>query len=104
MAYVILGIICIAVFFFFGFRPFISVGLSMLIGWWLCDIDPEKSYTWYSGIWHGLFFVPNLIRSIFGDALYKANNYTSAYNVWWWIMTIWSSAGFLFGGRRNKDN
>ncbi len=32
----------------------------VFLGWLLCDIDPNpnpnKEYTWYSGIWHGLFF------------------------------------------------
>ena len=54
---------------------------SIQLGWLFCDIDSDKYYTWYSGIWHGLFFIPNLLRSWFGDALYKANNYSTAYNV-----------------------
>ena len=79
-------------------RICIYIAVSCLVGWLLCDINPEKTYTWYSGIWHGLFFVPNLIRSWFGDALYKANYYTDAYNVWWWITTVMSCVGAIFGG------
>ena len=55
--------------------------VSCLVGWLLCNIDPDKTYTWYSGIWHGMFFISNFIRSWFTDALYKAESYTAAYNV-----------------------
>ena len=78
-------------------RLIITVLTYMFIGWLLCDIDPEKHYSWYSGIWHGLFFIPNLLRSWFGDALYKATYYTIAYNVWWWITTISSCSSILLG-------
>ncbi len=64
----------------------------------LCDIDPNTTYTWYSGIWHGLFFVPNLIRSWLGNALFKAESYTTAYNIWWWIVVIWQGLTILFNG------
>ena len=84
-------------------RIIIAVLTYMFIGWLLCDIDPEKYYSWYSGIWHGLFFIPNLLRSWFGDALYKATNYTTAYNVWWGITTIMSCLSLLFGDpHRNR--
>ena len=78
-------------------RLIITVLTYMFIGWLLCDIDPDKHYSWYSGIWHGLFFIPNLLRSWFGDALYKATDYTTAYNVWWWITTISSCSSILLG-------
>lgn len=85
---------------------FLSLVLSYLfmifLAWWLCDIDPDKTYTWYSGIWHGLWFVPNLIRSWFGGALYKAEHYTAAYNVWWWISTIISVWAAIFGSSSEK--
>lgn len=75
-----------------------------LISKWLCDISCEETYTWYSGLWHGLFFVPNLLR----HAAYKAEFYTAAYNVWWWIGTIISSLSWVstflgFGGSRSRD-
>lgn len=81
-------------------RLTIYILVSCFIGWLFCDIDPDESYTWYSGIWHGMFFVPNLIRSWFSDALYKAEDYTSAYNVFWWIFTIIDVFANLFGGCR----
>ena len=74
--------------------------ISYFADWLLCDINPDKYYTWYSGIWHGLFFIPNLIRSWLGDAIYKANEYSTAYNIFWWIFTVWSCLGFLFGGNK----
>lgn len=84
-------------------RILIFVLVSILLGWLLCDIDPAKEYYWYSGIWHGLFFIPNLIRSWFGDAIYKAETHTTAYNVSWWIFTVLSVLGFLFGGKPGRE-
>ncbi len=78
-------------------RFLITVLVYCFLGWLLCDIDPAKEYTWYSGIWHGLFFVVNLVRSWFTDALYKAEIYTTAYNVFYWIFSILSVLGLLGG-------
>lgn len=78
----------------------IRIIIYCLIGWLLCDIDPNKEYTWYSGIWHGMFFVINFIRSIFTDALYKAEIYTTGYNVFHWIFSILSVIGCIFDGSR----
>lgn len=69
-----------------------------IVGWSFCDIDPAKEYTWYSGIWHGMFFVANFVRSWFMDSLYKAEIYTTAYNVFYWIFSILSVLGCVFGG------
>ena len=82
-------------------RIAITLIVYSLLGWAFCDIDPDKTYSWYSGIWHGLFFVANWIRSWFGDALYKAESYTTAYNVFYWIFSILSVLG-LFGGSSRK--
>ena len=71
--------------------------VSCLVGWLLCNIDPDKTYTWYSGIWHDMFFISNFIRSWFTYALYKAESYTAAYNVFWWIFTGLSVFSFFFG-------
>lgn len=60
-----------------------------LLAYFFCDINPAESYVWYDGIWDGLCFIPNLVFSIFdGDRLCKALDYTSAYNVCWWIFTV----------------
>lgn len=68
--------------------------------WLLCDINPMKTYSWYAGIWHGLFFVPNFILSLFTDTLYKANSSTTMYNVFWWIFAIINVLGTLLGSKR----
>lgn len=36
-------------------RIIITILVYCFVGWLLCDINPYKYYTWYSGIWHGLF-------------------------------------------------
>ena len=79
-------------------RILIMILVYSFLGWLLCDIDPNDTYYWYSGIWHGLFFICNWVRSWFGDALYKAESYTTAYNVFYWIFSIISTVGFVFGG------
>ena len=79
-------------------RLVITIAVYCFLGWLLCDIDPSETYSWYSGIWHGLFFIPNLIRSWFGDALFKAEDYTTAYNVFYWIFAVLSVLGSVFGG------
>lgn len=83
-------------------RIVITILVYSIAGWLLCNIDPDKEYIWYSGIWHGLFFVPNLIRSWFTDAIYKAETYTAAYNFFYWVVCIISVLGFLFGGGYRK--
>lgn len=87
----------------FGFRIPILILMSGLLGWLFCDIDPLESYGWLSGIWHGLFFVPNYIRHLVWDAEFKATDYTTAYNVFYWIFSIFSTLGFLFGGAGRRD-
>lgn len=74
----------------------------------LCEIDsnPDIVYTWYSGIWHGLFFFPNWVLSWFTDTICKAEVYTVAYNIFHWIFSIISTLiailGFLgMGSYRN---
>ena len=79
-------------------RIIITIIVYCFFGWLLCDIEPGKEYTWYSGIWHGMFFVVNLVRSWFTNSLYKAEIYTPSYNVFYWIFSVFSVLGFLFGG------
>lgn len=93
---VVLGILT----FFFGSRPLITILVAGLVGWLLCDINVEKVYAWYSGIWHGVFFVPNFIRHLVWDTPYKAEVYTTGYNVGYWILSILSTIGYVFCGRR----
>ena len=65
-------------------------------------INPEKTYTWLSGIWHGIFVIPHWIASWFADDIYcKAPNSTTAYSVWWWITFIFVGLG-IFAGSGNR--
>jgi hypothetical protein len=50
-----------------------------------------------------MFLIANCIRSWFGDALYKAENYTTAYNVFYWIFSISSVIGFLFASAKRSE-
>lgn len=64
-------------------------------------INPDKIYYWYSGIWHGIFVVPHWIVSWFSDDIYcKAPNSTTAYSIWWWIVSIFTVLATIGGGRR----
>lgn len=48
----------------------------------ICNINPDITYTWYSGIWHGIFVIPHWIVSWFSDDVYcKAPNSTTAYSI-----------------------
>ena len=67
----------------------LAVGLGMLIASFLCDIYEQEAYSWFSGIWHGLFFIPNYARSILNPSvLYKAFYFSTMYNVFWWIVVV----------------
>ncbi|MEZ3423036.1 MAG: hypothetical protein K1W39_04915 [Lachnospiraceae bacterium] len=69
--------------------------IACLVASWLCEINPETTYSWYHGIWHGIFFIPNFLKSIFTDALFKAELYSNAYNVFWWITVVSEVLGVL---------
>ena len=79
-----------------GCLPLIELVISMGISYIFCDISPDVTYTWYSGIWHGLFFLPNWMWNGFKETLYKAEDYTNAYNVFWWIFSIGSTLFVLW--------
>ena len=94
-------VIIFIILFLLGIRPITALILCFLV-FLLCDIDITKEYYWYSGIWHGIFFVPNYIRHIFSDSPFKAEIYTTAYNIFYWIFSILSVLSF-FGGRDNPN-
>lgn len=84
-------------------RILIQVAVMCFIGWLLCDIEPYEKYSWYSGIWHGLFLPVNFIRSlIFDDVLYQAVRHTTAYSVFYWIFGVFSILSFVFGNGRKE--
>lgn len=75
----------------------VRFGGCIAFAWWLCDISSSEHYEWLSGAWHGIMFVPNWLRSLFSDGvLYKAVDYSTGYNVAWWIFCILSCIGTLF--------
>lgn len=95
MSYVLIIIALILGCFLFGQRLLSLIIVTFILGW-LCDIDSEESYTWISGIWHGMCFTSNFILSCFSDdVLYKANRFTTAYNIWWWVFSIQTTFGVL---------
>lgn len=56
---------------------------------YFCSIDLEKTYTWFSGIWHGLFWFPNIVMSLFCDSIYAiAPNHTTWYMIFYFITII----------------
>ena len=62
----------------------------------VCNIIPKETYSWYAGIWHGLFFLPNFFRSLFVDVKFKADFYTQGYNICHWIFSFVGSAIYVF--------
>lgn len=72
-----------------------SLAFCCLLASWLCDINPQTTYSWSSGLWHGLFFVPNLVLNLFDGTPYKACLYTGGYNACWWVMTVAACASAL---------
>lgn len=88
----------------FAIYVVVGLGITCALAAWLCDIDPDKTYSWYSGIWQGLFCIPNWVRSFFdGNVLCKANSYTAGYNIWWWIVFIWTLLGVIAGGNKSRN-
>lgn len=81
----------------FGMRIVFSILIGMVLARFLCDIDIAEGYTWYSGIWHGMFFVPNYALHLFADTPFKAEFYTSGYNVCHWIFSIISTVLYALG-------
>lgn len=72
--------------------------VGMFVAQWICNIDPGTEYVWYSGIWHGLFVVPNFVRGLFdADVLCFATLHTTAYTVWWWITAAFDGLVLLAG-------
>lgn len=63
----------------------IEIGIACLI----CNIDASDSYSWLSGLFHGLFILPNYIRYLYDDdILWYANFHTTAYVVFFWISAL----------------
>ena len=61
--------------------------------WSLFDVNPEGG--WWQGIWQGVAFPWNFVRSLFTDCLYKSPGCSTAYNVFFWINAISSTIGLV---------
>ncbi len=97
-----LSIILVIGSFFFYIGIFLAF---CLLSTKIAYINPDKTYTWYSGIWHGIFVIPHWIVSWFSDDIYcKAPNSTTAYSIWWWISFIFFGLSILGGGSRQRNN
>lgn len=78
------------------YRVIITIITFCFFSWLLCEIDIEKTYSWYSGIWQGYFFTPNYILNHFrAEWAYKAEHYTMAYNVFYQIFRVVSVIHFV---------
>jgi len=80
-------------FTLFGFilsvsKVIIPLIIGVILACCLCNIHDNETYSWLSGIWHGIFFIPNLIRNLINpDILFKAAHYTTMYNIYWWLVS-----------------
>lgn len=64
----------------------IALGIEVGIAWLICNIDASDTYSWISGVFHGLFIVPNFVRYLFSnDILFFAENHTTAYTIFYWL-------------------
>ena len=87
----VLGYLAIA-YIFLPWRPIVALVAAIF---WV-NISGAELYGWYAGLAHGLFFLPNLVRNLFGDdVLFKASNCTTGYHIAWWIATVGSCIGWL---------
>ncbi len=71
------------------FRFVLPTAIACFLAMWVCDIEPGEKYRWASGIWHGIFVVPNFIRHIIShNVRFMADNGTEAYYIFFWLITI----------------
>lgn len=85
----ILRFFMMSIFVGFILPVIIVLGVEVGLAWLICNIDASDSYSWISGILHGLFIVPNYLRhSIDNNVLWYAQNHTTAYSIFFWISAI----------------
>ena len=84
-------------FFILNFIAFVlKIAVFMVVAGLLCNVKENELYVWYSGIWHGLFAIPNFIRGLFWDnVLSFANVHTVAYTIFYWIAFLFGACPFL---------
>lgn len=67
----------------------VVVGAEVALAWLICDINVSEQYSWLSGLYHGLFTLPNYIRHLFNDnILFVADKHTTAYIIFYWISAV----------------
>jgi hypothetical protein len=85
---------------------FFYIGILLifcLISVKVCYINPDKTYSWASGIWHGIFVLPHWIAGWFLDDIYcKAPNSTIGYSIWWWFSLIFIGPSILGFAKRRE--
>lgn len=74
-------------------RPFGAILTYLLLGmlsYFVCRVDPYAPADWLSGVWHGLFFVPNMFFNWFitSKVHYYSENGTFFYYVWMYLMNL----------------
>lgn len=57
---------------------------------YLSHIDANEEYSWYMGIWHAVFIIPNLLLHFCYDSniLFFAKEHTSAYALFFWVIFV----------------
>ena len=59
----------------------IPIAIAMIVAAFFCNIHAEESYSWLSGIWHGIFVIPNYCRHLlYPEVLFKACDITTDTN------------------------
>ena len=66
--------------------------VAIVLAVFVCEINPEVTYTWYAGLWQGLFCIPNFILWVFRDGLFVAAHSTTGYKVCYALMALMSVA------------
>lgn len=68
----------------------LGLGIFCVIAYFIASISEYKEYSWYMGIWHALFVVPNFLLHCFYDSniLYYAKEHTTAYGIFFWLVFV----------------
>lgn len=69
-----------------------------VVAYYFASIDYSKEYSWFMGIWHAIFVIPNFLlhHCYNSNILYYAETHTTAYSVFFWIVFITSILPSIF--------
>lgn len=72
------------------FSYVLGLAIFCTAAYFLAKIDYSQEYSWYMGIWHALFATPNFIlhHCYDSDILYFANQHTTAYSIFFWLIFV----------------